>query len=278
MGKEKVSITIENPMINIEDTQNIDLIVKIKNNMNTNLETLLIKEERNPYISWISENKEMVLGKLDKGESTTVLLPVSIVNLPEVINNPFNIKTDSGYLVEYQEVYPPIKFNIRGEYSYLNNDEMSMDFDYSNNILIGNTSVANTRSYFSQIIELSCDEKNIEFVKNVSVEEEIKAMDKKKEVKGKSKVEIEGNLKITIDYKVASEENLRRIINNINFKKVVFVPKDFEIDKRALNIKFNLLSMTHVVDNLFNLEGILFIVANGYSRGIIDEEINSQSK
>ena len=43
MGKEKVSITIENPMINIEDTKNIDLIVKIKNNMNTNLETLLIK-------------------------------------------------------------------------------------------------------------------------------------------------------------------------------------------------------------------------------------------
>lgn len=278
MGKEKVSITIENPMINITGTMNIDLVVKIKNNMDINLETLLIKEERNPYISWISESKEMVLGKLDKGESTTVLLPVSIVNLPEVINNPFNIKTDSGYLVEYQNVYPPIKFNIRGEYSYLKNNEMSMDFAYSNSILLGNVSVATTRGYFSQIIELSCDEKTIEYVNNVAVEEEIKGMDKKKEIKGKGKIEIEGNLKITIDYKVINQEKLKRVINNINFKKKVFVPSDFELDERSLKIEFNLLSMTHVIDNLFNLEGILVIVTNGYSRGIIDEKINSKSK
>ena len=33
MGKEKVSITIENPMINITGTMNIDLVVKIKNNV-----------------------------------------------------------------------------------------------------------------------------------------------------------------------------------------------------------------------------------------------------
>ena len=103
-------------------------------------------------------------------------------------------------------------------------------------------------------------------------------MDKKKEIKGKGKIEIEGNLKITIDYKVINQEKLKRVINNINFKKKVFVPSDFELDERSLKIEFNLLSMTHVIDNLFNLEGILVIVTNGYSRGIIDEKINSQSK
>ena len=251
-------------MTNITGNMNVDLVVKIKNNMDQNLETLLIKEERNPYISWVSESKEMLLGKLDKGESTTVLLPVSIVNLPEVINNPFNIKTDDGYLVEYQNVYPPIRFNIRGEYSYLKNNEMTMDFVYSNSILLGNVSVGATRGYFSQIIELSCDEKTIEYLKNVSVEEEIKNIDKKKEIKDKVKVEIEGNLKITIDYKVVNRDKLKRIITNINFRKKIFAPIDFKVDKRSLEINFNLLSMTHVVDNLFNLEGVLIIVTNGY--------------